>query len=75
MLKKNLFPERLKELRKSKNLTQSEIGTLLNVTKIQISDIENGKKSTTIDNLIILSEYFNVSTDYLLGLSDDPKIH
>ena len=34
-------------------------------------DIEKGKKTTTIDNLVILAQYFKVSTDYLLGLSDD----
>ncbi len=69
--KNHILSDRLKELRKEHNLTQSDIGEILHVSKVQISDIEKGKKTTTIDNLVILAQYFKVSTDYLLGLSDD----
>ena len=71
--KNHILSDRLKELRKERNLTQSDIGEILHVSKVQISDIEKGKKTTTIDNLVILAKYFDVSTDYLLGLSDNRK--
>ena len=75
MFLKNIFSERVKELRKSKKATQSDIASLLGVTKTQISDLENGKTTTSIERLCLLADFFNVSLDYLCGRSDDPKRH
>ena len=75
MFLKNKFSARVKELRKSKKATQSDIADLLGVTKTQISDLENGKTTTSIERLCILADYFCVSLDYLCGRSDDPKLH
>lgn len=72
---KILFSERLKGLRLQKNLKQDDIGKIIGVTKTQISDMENGRRTTTIENLAILATYFNVSTDYLLGRTDNPEIN
>lgn len=73
MFSKEIFAQRFKQLRKSIGASQQSIADLLGVTKTQISDIENAKTTTSIERLCILADYFNVSTDYLLGLTDDPK--
>jgi len=75
MNQQNIFAERLKALRIEKNLKQDEVANALNVTKTQISDMERGKRTTTMEKLTTLADYFNVSTDYLLGRSDNPERH
>jgi len=70
MFSKNIFSVRVRELRLSKNLKQIELGKILNLSVQAINDIERGRRTTTFENLCILAEYFNVSADYLLGLSD-----
>lgn len=74
MFNKDILAKRLKQFRIDNKLKQEDIGKLLNVSKSQVSDIENGKKSTTIENLFILSEHFNVSLDYLTGRTDNPDL-
>lgn len=69
---KEIFGERLLSLRKKKQVGQAVISTLLNVSTAQISDMENGKSGTTLDKLYILCQYYHVSADYLLGITDDP---
>ena len=71
-----MFGEKLKELRKTKNLTQTDIAKMFNVTDATVSTWEVGKAQPSFDILIELAKYFNVSTDYLLGItdSDKPKI-
>lgn len=69
------FSENLKSLRIAQNLKQSDIAKLIYVTVAQISDIERGRSTTSIDKLYILADFFNVSTDYLLGRTDNPAIN
>lgn len=57
---------RIKEIRKSRNITQEKIAELLNLSENQIYKIESGKSGCTLDNVIIISEVLNVSIDYLL---------
>ncbi|MBO4245121.1 MAG: helix-turn-helix transcriptional regulator [Bacilli bacterium] len=59
--------ERLRKLRIEKGLTQQELGDLINVTKADISMIENNKRSPKISSIIEFMMIFNVSSDYLLG--------
>lgn len=61
---------RLKLLREEKKLTQSDISKILNITTAAYSYYENEKRDMTPDTILKLSEYFKVSTDYLLGKSD-----
>ncbi|TRZ35922.1 XRE family transcriptional regulator [Niallia circulans] len=63
------FPERLKALRKSANISQQILGDAMNVTKVSISGYENGNRKPDTETLQNLADYFNVSTDYLLGRS------
>lgn len=74
MFNQDILANRIKQLRKEHELKQEEIGALINVSKTQISDIEKGKRSTSIENLVILAKHFNVSIDYLAGISDNPDI-
>lgn len=61
---------RLKLLREEKKLTQSDISKILNITTAAYSYYENEKRDMTPDTILKLSEYFDVSTDYLLGKSN-----
>ena len=65
--------ERLKRLRKEKKLTQTELGKIINVTKVSISGYESGDRTPDTDNLRRLSDFFGVSSDYLLGRTDNPN--
>lgn len=67
-----LLKERVRTLRKEMNLNQQELGEALGLSQKAISTIENGSRTTTIEKLVMLAEYFHVSTDYLLGITDDP---
>jgi len=64
--------ERLRQLRKERKLTQSELGEKVNVTKVSISGYESGNRTPDTDTLQRLADYFEVSTDYLLGRTDIP---
>ncbi|MEG0155522.1 MAG: helix-turn-helix domain-containing protein [Lachnospiraceae bacterium] len=61
--------ENLRELRTLKGLKQSSITTVLNISQSAYSLYELGKREPTFDTLIKIAEFFDVSTDYLLGLS------
>lgn len=64
------FALRLRELREEKKLTQEAIASLLNLTKANISKYELGKLQPNIETLKFLSNYFSVSIDYLLGITN-----
>ena len=58
----------LKALRKSHNLTQEEFGSKVGLSKAVVSKYENGIGYPTFDMLILIADYFCVTTDYLLGV-------
>ena len=62
------FSEILKELRTEKNIGQVKLAQELGVSKGIISMWENGLREPNMSSLIILSKYFGVSIDYLVGL-------
>ncbi len=64
--------ERIKELRVSKELTQSDIAKLLNITTRQEQRYESDKSDMPISKAVTLADFFDVSLDYLVGRSDDP---
>lgn len=64
------FKERLKELRIEKNLSQAQLGKLVSMSKMAVSHWESGHSEPSIAQLIILSEYFDVTVDYLIGKTD-----
>ena len=63
--------ERIEELRKVRKITQEELAKKIGISKSQLSRIENGETITLSSNLLIrLADEFDVSTDYILGLSN-----
>ncbi len=72
MLDRNVFGTRLRMLRKERGLPLKRIAQLLQTSITQMSDMENGKTGTTMARLVLLAEFYHVSTDYLLGITDDP---
>ena len=56
----------LKEIRKKKRLSQLKVAMDLSISREVISYYENGKRSPDVDMLLTLSNYFNVSIDYLI---------
>lgn len=66
----NKFAERLKELREDKNLSPKQLGRQIGVSDVAIYRWESKQRTPNIDVLILLAQFFNVSSDYLLGLED-----
>lgn len=62
---------KLKEIRQEKGLYQKDIAQMLNKTITCICDWERGRTEPSIQDLLQLANYFEVSTDYLLGRSND----
>lgn len=71
----DIFSKRLRELRGSRKLTLENLGEQIRMRKGSLSDLENGKRPISLDKLILLADYFDVSLDYLVGRSDDPTRH
>ena len=70
-----MFSERIKQLRESLGSNQVEFGKRLNVSKQCISNWENSNILPSIDTLTKIAKTFSVSTDFLLGLSDQNTIN
>lgn len=65
--KMEIFGRRLREVRKSKKLTQKEIADLVHVNRVTYTNWEKGKREPSFENLIKLADLFEVSLDCLLG--------
>ena len=63
---------RIKDLREDRDLSQAQIAKVIKTTQQQYSKIETGKSDISGEKLILLSQFYNVSTDYILGLSNKP---
>lgn len=66
---------RLKELRKSRHITQLKLAMDLHMNQNTISRYETGEREADYKTLIMFADYFNVSIDYLLGRTDDPTFN
>ena len=66
--------ERIRELRKSKNVTQSEMSKRIGVSKAMISSYELEQRQPSYSVLIKIAFYLGVTTDYLLGVEREPSI-
>lgn len=67
------FSDRLILIRKSNNLTQRQLAIGVGLSEVGIQNYESGRRKPAFDVLIALADYFDVSLDYLVGRSDDPK--
>ncbi|RDY26575.1 helix-turn-helix domain-containing protein [Lachnotalea glycerini] len=67
------FGERLKFIRLSRNLTQKQLAEAIGSSERGIQNYELGASKPKYEIIIALADYFDISTDYLLGRSDNPK--
>ena len=67
------FYQRLCDLREDNNKTQADIAMLLNTTQQQYYRYETGIRELPMHHFITLAKYYNVSLDYLAGLTDKPR--
>lgn len=65
-----VFAERLKELRLSENLSQRKLAELINLSPSAIKQWEDESRVPNAEAVVVLAKFFDVSSDYLLGLED-----
>ena len=66
----NKFSERLKEIRIEKGLSQTVLSAKTGISQAAIAKWETGDRTPSMDCLIILAKFFQVSIDYLVGIED-----
>lgn len=66
--------ERLRGLRLQKGVTQKSIADNIGVDEVSLQRYEYGTVRPKLEKLVKLADFFNVSTDYLLGRTDNPKV-
>lgn len=66
------YRSRLRSVREDRDYTQAEIGRVINKSQQGYNHIETGRAELKIDDLIALCRFYNLSADYLIGLSDKP---
>ena len=67
------YRERLKSLREDNDYTQTEIGRLINKSQQGYNHIETGRAELKIEDLVKLCEFYDLSADYLIGITDEEK--
>lgn len=68
---RRIFGERLKQLRNEASIGQNKLAEDLQISNASISYWETAKQEPTAEAIFKLAQYFNVSADYLLGITDD----
>lgn len=66
---------RIRDLREDNDLTQKDVAKLLFITQQQYSLYEKGYRDIPTALIIVLADYYNTSTDYILGRTDNPNIN
>lgn len=69
------YRERLRNIREDCDLTQAELGEILNKSQQGYNHIETGRAELKIEDLIKLCKFYNLSADYLIGLVDKKKTY
>ena len=62
------YRQRLREIREDRDLSQAEVGKVINKSQQGYSHIENGRAELKIDDLILLCRFYDLSADYIIGL-------
>lgn len=68
-----MYFQRLKDLREDKDMKQVQIAELLGIHQTVYSRYERGAQNIPLEHLLFLADYYNVSTDFILGRTDNPK--
>ncbi len=66
------YRERLRNIREDRDMTQAEIGKVLNKSQQGYNHIEIGRAELKIDDLVTLCRFYNLSADYIVGLINKP---
>lgn len=66
------YRERLRNIREDRDLTQAEIGKVLNKSQQGYNHIEIGRAELKIDDLVTLCRFYDLSADYIIGLTNKP---
>ncbi len=69
-----MFFQRLRDLREDHDLTQAQLAELLGIRQTVYSRYERGFQNIPLEHLLFLADYYGVSTDYLLGRTENPKM-
>ena len=64
------YTTRLRNIREDKDLNQTQLGKAVGMTQRKLSYIECGKCEPSVDDIVALCQFFNVSADYLLGINE-----
>ena len=67
------YRERLRNIREDRDLTQAEVGRILQKSQQGYNHIETGRAELKIDDLITLCRFYNLSADYVIGLKNQPS--
>ena len=67
------YYERIKDLREDQDLTQQDIATILNTSQSYYAQYENNKRQMPFDRAIELAKFYNVSLDYIAGLTNTKR--
>ncbi len=67
------YRSRLRNVREDRDLTQTDVGKILNKSQQGYNHIETGRAELKIDDLVKLCKFYNLSADYLIGMTDKPK--
>ena len=69
------YRQRLREIREDRDLSQADVGRVINKSQQGYSHIENGRAELKIDDLKALCDYYHLSADYLIGRVDDRRAY
>ena len=70
-----MYYRRLRDLREDHDLMQKEIAAVLGIQQTVYSRYDRGFQTIPLEHLVTLADYYHVSTDYLLGRTDNPNIN
>ena len=69
-----MFSEKIRMLRKARKLSQAAVGEQVGMSMRGYQDLELGAKPT-FDNLLHIADFYDVSVDWLMGRTDNPRAH
>ena len=67
------YAQRIRDIREDRDIKQTQIAQILKTTQSYYAQYENRHRKLPIDHLITLCKFYNLSADYLLGLTDEPR--
>lgn len=70
-----LYFQRLRDLREDKDMKQADIAEFLAIQQTVYSRYERGFQNIPIEHLLKLADFYNVSTDYILGRTNNPELN